>query len=503
MRGSSQERRTAANRVSRLAGGRPASRRARRGAGGIRPAGTRAISEAQFAGEKGAPRTTIPGLAATARAAVHLDPVSSVQRTRSWFVLTGCRKGTVPAALVRDGPAAARRALDELVAAFGRDRVLVELWDHGDPIDRHRNDALAMVAAAAAVDVIATNNVHYATPAQRPLATALAAVRARRSLDEIDGWLPASPLAHLRSASEQARRFARWPGAVERTVDIARACAFDLRLAAPELPDHDVPAGHTEMSWLRELTARGAAVRYPSTHPQHEQAMHQIAHELDVIEQLNFPGYFLVLVEIVEFCRIHDIYCQGRGSAANSAVCYALGVTKADAVALGLLFERFLSLERDGPPDIDLDIEHQRREEVIQYVYDKYGRERAAQVANVITYRPRSALREMAKATGSLTRPAPTRSPSGSTGGAASGPKGGAGYSSSERALAEDGIACRSSRSTSPSRCSTSRATSASTRAGWCWPTVRSSSSARSSGRAWRTARCSSGTRTTARPPAS
>ena len=154
------------------------------------------------------------------------------------------------------------------------------------------------------------------------------------------------------------------------------------------------------MSWLRELTMRGAAVRYPRTHPDHEQAMRQIERELSVIEQLNFPGYFLVLVDIVEFCRVHDIYCQGRGSAANSAVCYALGVTKADAVALGLLFERFLSLERDGPPDIDLDIEHQRREEVIQYVYDKHGRERAAQVANVITYRPRSALREMAKATG-------------------------------------------------------------------------------------------------------
>ncbi|HEY2435838.1 MAG TPA: error-prone DNA polymerase, partial [Solirubrobacteraceae bacterium] len=176
--------------------------------------------------------------------------------------------------------------------------------------------------------------------------------------------------------------------------------AFDLRLAAPELPDHDVPGDHTEMTWLRELTMRGARVRYPSTHPKHAEAMAQIAHELDVIEQLNFPGYFLVLVDIVEFCRIHDIYCQGRGSAANSAVCYALGVTKADAVELGLLFERFLSLERDGPPDIDLDIEHQRREEVIQYVYGKYGRERAAQVANVITYRPRSALREMAKAVG-------------------------------------------------------------------------------------------------------
>src|SRR4029078_5185840 len=131
--------------------------------------------------------------------------------------------------------------------------------------------------------------------------------------------------------------------------------------------------------------------RYPSTHPKHAEAMAQIAPELDGIEQLNFPGYFLVLVDIVEFCRVHDIYCQGRGRAANSAVCYALGVTKADAVDLGLLFERFLSLERDGPPDIDLDIEQQRREEVIQYVYERYGRDRAAQVANVVTYRPRSA----------------------------------------------------------------------------------------------------------------
>ena len=359
----------------------------------------RAISEAQMAGEKGAPRITVDALARAARAPVHLHPDPSAHND-SWYVLTGCRKGTVPAALVRDGPSAARAALDRLVAAFGRDRVLVELWDHGDPLDRHRNDALARIAMATGVDVVATNNVHYATPAQRPLATALAAVRAGRSLDEIDGWLPAAPFAHMRSAGEQERRFARWPGAVTRTVELARACAFDLRLAAPELPDHDVPEGHTEMTWLRELTTRGARMRYPSTHPKYAEAMAQIEHELHVIEQLNFPGYFLVLVDIVEFCRIHDIYCQGRGSAANSAVCYALGVTKADAVELGLLFARFLSLERDGPPDIDLDIEHQRREEVIQYVYGKYGRERAAQVANVITYRPRSALREMAKAVG-------------------------------------------------------------------------------------------------------
>ncbi len=360
----------------------------------------RAISEAQLAGEKGAPRHSVPALAGAARAAVHVTDGCAGTGNDHWFVLTGCRKGAVPAALVRDGPAAAQRELARLVDAFGRDRVLVELWDHGDPLDRHRNDALAEMAIRTGVDVVATNNVHYATPQQRQLATALAAIRARRSLDEIDGWLPAAPFAHMRSAAEQHRRFARWPGAVARSVEIADACAFDLKLAAPDLPDYDVPAGHTPMTWLRELTFRGAAVFYPPTHPQHAQALRQIDYELGVVEQLNFPGYFLLLHDIVDFCRRNDIYCQGRGSAANSAVCYALGVTKADAVALGLLFERFLSPERDGPPDIDLDIEHQRREEVIQYVYESYGRDRAAQVANVITYRPRSAMREMAKVAG-------------------------------------------------------------------------------------------------------
>ncbi len=358
----------------------------------------RAISEAQLAGEKGAPRATLEQLANAARASVHGHAQS--EHNDAWFVTTGCRKGTVPRALADDGPKAAERALHELVDAFGRERVLVELWDHGDPLDRHRNDALVQCALRVGVEMIATNNVHYATPARRPLANALAAVRARRSLDEIDGWLPAAAFAHLRSPAEQARRFARWPGAVERTVEIADVCAFDLKLAAPQLPDYPVPVGHDEMSWLRELVRRGAAVFYPSSHPQYAQAMRQIEYELGVIEQLGFPGYFLLLHDIVEFCRRSDIYCQGRGSAANSAVCYALGVTKADAVALGLLFERFLSPERDGPPDIDLDIEHQRREEVIQYVYERYGRDRAAQVANVVTYRPKSALREMAKATG-------------------------------------------------------------------------------------------------------
>src|SRR5207253_4839415 len=148
-----------------------------------------------------------------------------------------------------------------------------------------------------------------------------------------------------------------------------------------------------EMSFLRHLVEVGGHERYGSR-TDHPDAWRQLDHELALIEQLGFPGYFLIVWDIVRFCRRANIYCQGRGSAANSAVCYALGITKADAVSLGLLFERFLSPERDGPPDIDLDIEHERREEAIQYVYRRYGRDRAAQVANGITYRPPSALRE-------------------------------------------------------------------------------------------------------------
>jgi len=346
-----------------------------------------AITAAQLAGSKGAPRGDLGQLAA-----VHGG---------HWVVLTGCRKGAVPKALAERGPAAAASALGRLVEAFGRDNVLVELWDHGDPLDSTRNDALVRLASSAGVEVVATNNVHYATPARRRLATALAAVRARCSLDELDGWLPASASAHLRAGWEQARRLARYPGAVELAAELGRALAFDLLLVAPRLPGFPVPPGHTEMSWLRELAEQGAARRYgPRGAERVVGAWRQIDHELAVIEQLGFPGYFLTVWDIVQFCEREDIFCQGRGSAANSAVCYALGITKADAVSLGLLFERFLSPERDGPPDIDLDIEAGRREEVIQYVYRRYGRDRAAQVANVITYRPRSAVRDMGRALG-------------------------------------------------------------------------------------------------------
>ncbi|HWD97103.1 MAG TPA: error-prone DNA polymerase [Acidimicrobiales bacterium] len=337
-------------------------------------------------GEKGSPRFT-------------LDQVSNA--AKEWLVLTGCRKGPLTRALLDEGPRAAQRRLAQLIERFGRENVAVEIWDHGQPDDVARNDALAELAVRADVAVVATNNVHYAAPRDFPRASVLAAIRARRSLEEMEGWLSASPLAHLRSDSEQRRRFARWPGVVDRAGELVAELAFDLRLVAPNLPAFATPEGHDEQSYLEELVANGATQRYgPRDHERVVGAWRQIDHELSVIKTLGFAGYFLTVWDITEFCRTHDIYCQGRGSAANSAVCYSLGITNADAVALNLFFERFLSPARDGPPDIDVDIESGRREEVIQYVYERYGRHHAAQVAAVITYRSRSALRDVARALG-------------------------------------------------------------------------------------------------------
>jgi error-prone DNA polymerase len=348
----------------------------------------RALSEAHLAGgEKGRPRHDLARLAEIAGG--------------HFLVLTGCRKGAVPAALVSAGPAAAARELDRLVEGFGRENVVVELWDQGDPLDGARNDALAEIAIRRGVGIVATNVVHYAVPSDRRLATVLAAVRSGKPLDDLDGWLPSAGMAHLRSGAEQARRFARYPGAVELAAELGRACAFDLKLVAPRLPDFPVPAGETEMSYLRFLVEERGVVRYgPREAERVPGAWRQLDHEMQLIEELGFPGYFLVVFDIVEFCHRNDIFCQGRGSAASSAVCYVLGITNADAVTLGLLFERFLSPERDGPPDIDVDIESGRREEVIQYVYGRYGRERAALVAVVVTYRARSAVRDTGKAFG-------------------------------------------------------------------------------------------------------
>ncbi|GAA1278840.1 error-prone DNA polymerase [Saccharothrix xinjiangensis] len=328
------------------------------------------------------------------------DPEQVVADTRdNCVVLTGCRKGAVRRALAREGPEAAFARLHDLVDRYGADRVFVELTDHGHPEDGPRNDLLWAMAHDLGLPTIATNAVHYAVPARGRLAATTAAVRARRSLDELTGRLPPGRTAYLRSGQEMSRRFARFPGAVHRAAVLGLQCQFDLRLIAPRLPSFDVPAGHDENSHLRELTYAGAARRYRSI-GENPRAYRQIEHELKTIEELGFPGYFLVVHDIVDFCRRNGILCQGRGSAANSAVCYALGITNVDAVRFDLLFERFLAPARDGPPDIDLDIESDRREEAIQYVYRKYGRRHAAQVANVITYRARSAIRDVARALG-------------------------------------------------------------------------------------------------------
>lgn len=316
-----------------------------------------------------------------------------------WHILTGCRKGHVRQALSEGGPDAANRALADLVDRFGHDRVSVELTHHGHPRDDERNAILAELAPRFGLSVVATTAAHFAEPSRGRLAMAMGAIRARHSMDEAAGYLAPLGGSHLRSGAEMARLFADRPEVVTAAVELGEQCAFGLALIAPQLPPFDVPEGHTEDSWLRHLVMTGARNRYgpPQRAPR---AYAQIEHELKVIEQLRFPGYFLVVHDITQFCKQNGILAQGRGSAANSAVCYALGVTNVDPVANELLFERFLSPARDGPPDIDIDIESDLREKAIQYVYDRYGRDYAAQVANVITYRGRSAVRDMARALG-------------------------------------------------------------------------------------------------------
>ena len=347
---------------------------------------SRQLAAAHLAGgEKGKPRYDYDAL--TEAAGGH------------WHILTGCRKGHVRQALSSGGADAAAAALADLVDRFGTDRVSVELTHRGDPFDDERNAALAGLASRFGVGVVATTAAHFAEPSRGRLAMAMAAIRARQSLDDAAGWLAPRGGAHLRSGDEMAQLFAQCPEIVTAAADLGEQCSFELALIAPQLPPFDTPEGHTEDSWLRELVMVGAAGRYgPRTSA--VAAYAQIERELDVISALNFPGYFLVVHDITQFCRRNNILCQGRGSAANSAVCYALGVTAVDPVANGLLFERFLSPARDGPPDIDIDIESDLREQVIQYVYGRYGRDYAAQVANVITYRSRSAIRDMARALG-------------------------------------------------------------------------------------------------------
>ncbi|WP_296213155.1 error-prone DNA polymerase [uncultured Corynebacterium sp.] len=315
-----------------------------------------------------------------------------------WLVLLDWRRAGA-------GRASDTSPAERLVELFGTANVVVELQHTMNPADADRNERLHALAVRHGLREIVSSAPTCATPKQSRLAGAKAALRERHDV------ATAEPTTHpvggswLRSGEEmlQLAGDCDWLArAVATTVDVARECAFTLDLVAPNLPHFPVPEGYTEMSWLRAITERGGTERYGQrdSSAAARTAWVTIDRELETIEQLGFPGYFLIVHDIVAFCHENNIFCQGRGSAANSAVCFALGITTVDAVASGLLFERFLSPERDGPPDIDLDIESGRREEAIQYVYSRYGRENAAQVANVITYRRRGATRDAGRALG-------------------------------------------------------------------------------------------------------
>jgi error-prone DNA polymerase len=240
--------------------------------------------------------------------------------------------------------------------------------------------------------------VHYHVPGRRVLQDVLTCIREGCTIDNAGYRLFANAERHLKSPEEMARLFARWPEALARTVEIAERCRFSLDELRYEYPDELTTGGRTPQQELEMLARIGAKWRYPGGVP--DKVEKALAHELALIAQLDYASYFLTVYDLVRFAREREILCQGRGSAANSTVCYCLGVTSVDPAVNDLLFERFLSAERCEPPDIDVDFEHERREEVIQHVYDKYGRDRAGIAATVICYRSRSALREVGKAMG-------------------------------------------------------------------------------------------------------
>ena len=287
--------------------------------------------------------------------------------------------------------------LEPLQVAFG-DRLYGLLARHLLADEQPHERALRERATSLGVPLVGANEVLYHTAARQPLQDVLTCIRHACTLSEAGRRTRKNAEHDLKSAHVLKERFADDPNTLARSVTVAERCHFSLDQLSYRYPGETIPDGKSESDWLAELTYSGSATRYPKGLP--KEAEKQIEKELALIRQLEYGGYFLTMWEIVQFCRQHDILCQGRGSAANSVVCYCLGITAIDPIKLDLLFERFLSLERAEPPDIDLDIEHQRREEVIQWVYQRYGRRHAAMVANVIRYRMRSAMRDVGKVLG-------------------------------------------------------------------------------------------------------
>ena len=286
--------------------------------------------------------------------------------------------------------------LDRIVGTFGRANTYVELQRHLHRDQEDDNDALVCLAEAFRVPLVATGGVSFATPDERPLFDVLTSIRERVPLHRAGRRLAANAERYLKPPAQMARLFADRPEAIHATRDLADRLQFTMADLGYRFPRYPVPDGETEISFLRKITEVGARDRY---RPYYDKARAQVTRELDLIEKLQLAGYFLIVWDIVNFCRQQDILVQGRGSAANSAVCYSLGITAVDPVAMDLLFERFLSEERGEWPDIDLDLPSgDRRERVIQHVYQKYGQHGAAMTANVITYRGKSAAREVGKA---------------------------------------------------------------------------------------------------------
>ncbi len=288
--------------------------------------------------------------------------------------------------------------VDRLVGLFGRGSVYVELQRHFRRDEEADNRVLVDLASAFRVPIVATGGVRFATPDERPLFDVLTCIHHQTDLARAGRRLAPNAERYLKPRADVTALFGDRPGAVAETAALAERLQYTMADLGYQFPAYPVPPGETQASFLRQIVDIGARDRY---RPYHDRARAQIARELDLIEKLDLAGYFLIVWDLVNFCRQHDVLVQGRGSAANSAVCYSLGITAVDPVGMDLLFERFLSEERGEWPDIDLDLPSgDRREQVIQYVYGKYGRHGAAMTANVITYRGRSAAREVGKVLG-------------------------------------------------------------------------------------------------------
>jgi error-prone DNA polymerase len=316
--------------------------------------------------------------------------------------LTGDDNGPLAFSLARGGMEEGRICVERLIRIFGRDNVYMELQRHLHREQEARNRTAIEIARSLQLPLLATNGICYATARERELCDVFTAIRHHRTLATAGRLLARNSERYLKSPQEMQALFADLPEAIANTVELSSRLTFTFKDLGYEFPKYPVAEGETMMSFLRERTREGFQQRYGRcTSDLQNRARCQIERELKLIEKLDLAGYFLIVWDLVRFCREQNILVQGRGSAANSAVCYSLGITAVDAVSMELLFERFLSEERGEWPDIDLDLPSgDQRERVIQYLYKRYGERGAAMTANVITYRNRMASREMGKALG-------------------------------------------------------------------------------------------------------